>query len=490
MRNTFENSDYLELARRTSPDGVGGAAGSDRHSYADLDAAASRLGPLLPCGGRIGVVLPNGLGWAAVLSAVWRSGGEAALFPARLPTASLVEAATREQVSLLIVEDTRADEIEAAWAGPMIVTRGLTFTPRGRQWVDPDGLSCAPVSEPGVVLFTSGTTGTPKAVRLAHAALVTAVEGTIAYLTAGRATRAPSASRAASSASLIAFPLYHVSGLFLLMLALARQVPAVILERFTVSAFLDALADWPIKQIVLNPAMLTELVGCQDKRADDLVSQLALVRSGSAPLSPSLRSAFCSRFRVPLLQGYGSTETGGEVAGWTAQDFRIHGETKADSVGRAKPGVSIVIRDQADRPVAAGEIGRVAICVPWFSDDFREMGDLGYLDDDGFLFLVGRTDDVINCGGFMIHPAAVEQALELCPEIAECAVVAEADGRLGQVPVAYVVPRGEGLNTDLVEAAARTTLLPYQCPRRIYVVDALPRNDLGKIVRNMLRGAS
>jgi acyl-coenzyme A synthetase/AMP-(fatty) acid ligase len=284
--------------------------------------------------------------------------------------------------------------------------------------------------------------------------------------------------------------MHHLSGLFILMLAMARRSPAVILERFSVPAFLDALEAWPIRQIALNPAMLSQLVECEDERADSLVGQLVLVRSGSAPLPPRLRKDFCNRFAVPLLQGYGSTETGGEIAGWTDQDLEVHGHSKVESVGRLKPGISVEIRDDTDQILSSGEVGRLAVRVPWFSEEFRDVGDLGYLDDDGFLFLIGRSDDVIDCGGLKIYPAAVEEALEQCPEIAECAIVPEADALLGQAPVAYVVPGAPGLTAEAVDAFARRALLAYQCPRRIYIVDALPRNDLGNVVRTALRGAA
>lgn len=483
--------DYLGIARLASSDVIGAAAGKDRFTFAELDVAAEQLSSLLPPGEqRIGVVMPNGPSWTAVLAAVWRRGSEAALLPARLPASALVETARREGVSVLVVDEGRTDEIAGLWAGPMIEVQGLSFRPVGSSSLAADWVSPLAGKGPGVTLFTSGTTGSPKAVRLSLAALSTAVEGTIAHLTQGRTDHTQQPDRRTQAAYLIAFPLYHVSGLFLLILAMARQSPAVILERFSTGAFLDALEHWPIRQIVLNPAMLTELVECRDSRADALVGQLVLVRSGSAPLSPHLRAEFCRRFRVPLLQGYGATETGGEVAGWTARDFREHGDRKADSVGRCKPGVSIEIRDDADRPLKPGEVGRVAVRVPWFSHDFQEMGDLGYLDDEGFLFLVGRADDVINCGGFKIHPAAVEDALSQCPEIAECAVVPEPDGRLGQVPVAYVVPKESDLTSGMVDTVARATLLPYQCPRRIYIVDALPRNDLGKLLRSALRDSA
>lgn len=478
-----EITDYLEIAARVCPDRVAGEAAGHRYTYAELHELSARLRELLGNGRgqRIGLVLRNSLSWYSVLSAVWNRDGVAVLFPASMPIGSLLDAAEREGVDTLVVDAARAAELDGRRHGALIAIDGLTAQATSERGCDQQEPGSAGA---GVILFSSGTAGTPKAVLIPYSGLDSAVAGALA---SARSSNPRSTDDSRPNAHLIAFPLYHISGLFQLMLALARQAPAVVLDKFAIPGFLDALEKWPVRQLVLNPAMLLDLVATEDPRVDALVGHLRLVRSGTASLPDSLREAFCSRFDIPLLQGYGATETVGEIAGWSNEDARRHAATKSSSVGRSKPGVSIVIRDSADRPVEAGTVGRVAVRVPWVSDDWQEMDDLGYLDDDGFLFIVGRADDVINCGGFMIHPLVVEEALAKCSAVAECAVVSERDERLGEVPVAFVVPKEPGSIEDAVNAVAREHLLPYQCPRRIYVVDCLPRNEMGKVMRRTLR---
>ncbi len=475
---------YLETAARDCPDDIAGEAAGHRYTYGELHRLAEDLQSLLVgnSGQRIGVVVPNSLSWISVLSAIWHHDSAAVLFPASMPMASLTEATAREGVSTLITSSSRAVELCGSWPGKIVSVDGIVARIEKPQDADqPGGMP----AKAGVVLFSSGTTGIPKAVQVPASAIGAGIGGVLS--TTRQSPRQSSSGGTARKAHLIAFPLYHISGLFQLILAVAMRAPAVVLEKFTVTRFVEALENWPIRQLVLNPPMLSDLVATEDPRVDVLVGRLGLVRSGTAALPVTLRESFCSRFDIPLLQGYGATETAGEIAGWSNEDARTHAATKSSSVGRSKPGVSIVIRDTADRPVEAGTVGRVAVRVPWISHDYQELGDLGYLDDDGFLFIVGRADDVINCGGFMIHPLVVEEALNRCSVVAECAVVSEPDERLGEVPVAFVVPREPGPIEDAVEAVARKHLLPYHRPRRIYVVDRLPRNEMGKVLRRALR---
>jgi acyl-CoA synthetase (AMP-forming)/AMP-acid ligase II len=481
--------DYLADAARDRPAEVGAASGALSRTFAELDRDATLVTSALAGSPnpRVGVCLPNSVAWPAVLAGIWRAGGEAVLFPAATPTPALLRDLGRERLGTLVASPERVAELAPPWGGQLIeMGNGAVATRRGVGVGEE-----VEARRPGTMLFTSGTTSAPKPVELSYASLRTVVEATLAQMGArpgaGDAQPAGSASR---TASLIVFPLYHISGLFQLVMATARQAPAVILDRFTVEAFLDALAGWKVRQVVLNPTMLKALVQTSDPRADELVGRLRLIRSGTAALDSRTRDAFAARFGVLVLQGYGSTETGGEIAGWTPGDVREFGVTKATSVGRPRPCVAIAVRDDDGRDVGPGVVGRLAVRVPWLFDDWRDIGDLGSLDEDGFLHIAGRADDVINCGGFMIQPAVVEEAIAGCSGVDECAVVGEPDERLGEVPVAYVVLR-PGHTCEAVEAAvAATELLPYQRPRQVRVVDRLPRNALGKLVRADLNAVS
>lgn len=498
MSRVVSELDRLRTSARRHPDAVAVAWNGREYTFAELDRLADDIAELLPATPqRVGIALRNGPAWIPLLMAVWSRGGGAVLFAASLPEATLAQRAQREGVGVLVVDRPRAEALagRGSWRTLGVAGAEVTVVSEGTP-----ATAAAAEPAPGVVLFTSGTTGEPKPVRLPAGVLLGIIDRIIGHLTAGsRATGTAGAGTGGSDAApsagplkgcyLVAFPLYHVSGLYLTLLALARCVPAVTLEKFSTEAFLDSLEQWPINQVVLNPTMFGALLESTDPRTDRVMKQLRFIRNGTAPLPADLREAFTARFGVPILQGYGSTETGGEVIGWTVPDFTEFGATHTASVGRASPGVSIRVVDEDGAELPRGQIGRVTIHVPWLSEQYRDIGDLGHLDEHGFLFLAGRADDVINRGGFMIHPLEVEEALRRCAGVLDCAVVGEPDPRLGEVPVAYVVAGAGGVDPDGLRRALHDRLPPYQCPRAIHLVEQLPRNDLGKLLRGEVRAS-
>jgi acyl-CoA synthetase (AMP-forming)/AMP-acid ligase II len=223
---------------------------------------------------------------------------------------------------------------------------------------------------------------------------------------------------------------------------------------------------------------------------------LRYVRSITAPLSPLQAQRFAEKFGIVVLNGYGQAEIG-EVIGWTAADAREHPE-KLGAVGRPHPGVSIRIAPapgDAGAPSAAGAIGRLLVRPPSTAvgiaesrvDDagFIDTGDLARIDDDGFVWIEGRASDVINRGGNKVFPEQVEEVLRLIPAVQEAAVVGVPEGRLGEVPVAFVVTTGPVTDDELV-AVCRQHLAPYKVPVRFRRVDALPRSEVGKLLRRDL----
>jgi long-chain acyl-CoA synthetase len=226
------------------------------------------------------------------------------------------------------------------------------------------------------------------------------------------------------------------------------------------------------------------------------------VRSITAPLSPLQARRFRDRFGVFVLNGWGQTEIGGEIVGWSAQDAKDFGDTHLGAVGRAHENVELRIGD-ADRDGTAGEIlvrtpmiaerdaagddmdGRLV--AGWF-----HTGDLGRVDDEGFLWIEGRVSDMINRGGLKVFPEEVAEVIRLSPDVTECAVAGIPDDRLGEVPWAFVVPReGATIDVDALEALCREHLAPYKVPARFEPLDALPRNEVGKVLLRELvaRGA-
>jgi acyl-coenzyme A synthetase/AMP-(fatty) acid ligase len=231
---------------------------------------------------------------------------------------------------------------------------------------------------------------------------------------------------------------------------------------------------------------------------------LRLLRCGSASLPPELARRIRERFGVPVVNSYGQTETCGEVIGWSQVDIEVFSHHKAGAAGRPQAGVEIEFVDENLRPVAAGEVGE--LCVRsgrsasgsgesldpdrFTPRGYLRTGDLGLLDPDGFVWLVGRRSDVIVCGGFKMMPEEIERALQPHPGIADVMVVGESDDRLGEIPVAYVVPDEvpakvpANLAAELISYSAEH-LAKYKVPRRVELVEALPRTELGKFRRHI-----
>jgi acyl-CoA synthetase (AMP-forming)/AMP-acid ligase II len=225
-----------------------------------------------------------------------------------------------------------------------------------------------------------------------------------------------------------------------------------------------------------------------DERIDDL-APLRYVRSISSPLSPLQARRFRDRFGIRVLNGYGQTELGGEVVGWSAADSKVFGDAKLGSVGRPHAGVEVDV-----------DSGELLVRIPGRTDGWHRTGDVARIDEDGFVWIEGRVSDMVNRGGLKVHPVEVEEVLRLSPAVADAAVVGVPDDRLGEVPVAFVVPAGRAggpapvggsgpaaqVDDAELEALCRRHLAPYKVPVRFQAVGALPRNEAGKLLRREL----
>ena len=180
-----------------------------------------------------------------------------------------------------------------------------------------------------------------------------------------------------------------------------------------------------------------------------------------------------------MLNGYGQTELGGEVVGWSAADSKTYGDTKLGAVGRPHRGVDVRTDD---------ETGELFVRIPGRIEDWQRTGDVARIDDEGFVWVEGRVSDMINRGGLKVHPAEVEEVLRLSPSVADAAVVGAPDDRLGEVPVGFVVEHEPVADAEL-ETLCRTHLAPYKVPVRFERIAALPRNDAGKVVKRTLLGS-
>jgi len=356
-------------------------------------------------------------------------------------------------------------------AGGVYVPLNPRATPTELERIERDVLGTR--FDPGVavVSFTSGTTGPPKPVPLLHARVLEGIDQVLGTLRAK-----PAGGSKPPMPNLIPVSLGLWNGIYQVLFAFRTGAPVVLMDRFATGDFADLVRRFAIRSTVLPPAAMVML--SDDEAIADL-APLKYVRSISAPLSPLQARRFRDRFGIRVLNGWGQTELGGEVVGWSAADSKEHGDDKLGAVGRPHAGVEVATDDGT---------GELLVRIPGRFDDWQRTGDIGRIDDDGFVWIEGRVSDMINRGGNKVHPAEVEEVLRLAPAVLDVAVVGAPDDRLGEVPVAYLVEAGPVADGDLVELC-RAHLAPYKVPVRFERIAELPRNENGKVLKRDLARA-
>ena len=334
------------------------------------------------------------------------------------------------------------------------------------------------------ILYTSGTTGRPKGVGATHA-----------NLTFGCQTDPRRRKLAHSRHFLHAFPIGSNAGQTMLVNALDARPTAVTLPRFTPGRFARLIESYRVGTVFVVPAMAIELLnaGVQDRH--DLSSVL-LLGSTAAGLPPAVAARLTEAFpNATIVNYYTSTEAA------PAQTVMVFDPARPQSVGRPTSGSRLVIADPDGRRVPPGEVGEVWLRSPAgprayyrdrrmsdqvFRDGWVRMGDVGYLDQDGYLYLVDRDSDVIKSGAFKVSTLQVEAALYEHPAVAEAAVVGIPHPVLGMVAGAAVVARSPISATEL-RAFLMDRLAKHELPARLVFLPALPKNHIGKVIKPDLR---
>ncbi len=327
--------------------------------------------------------------------------------------------------------------------------------------VDTDGtapvggpVAAGPRPDVAVEMLTSGTTGAPKRIPLTYDTFLRVLVGAKHYEKDG-ATDV----RLRSGVVIVNAPLVHVGGLFRVLQCVNDGRRFCLLERFRVDQWVDAVRRHRPKTVSLVPAALRMVLDADLDPAD--LTSLRSVISGTAPLSPDDADTFFQRYGVPVLISYGATEFGGGVAGWNLPDHERWWADKRGSVGRAHAGCELrVVDPDTGEPLAADQEGLLEVKARQIGDgrEWTHTTDVARIDDDGFLWILGRADQAIIRGGFKVLPDTVRGALEGDPRVLGAAVVGRDDERLGSVPVAAVELRSDAgavSPDDLLDAAAK-----------------------------------
>jgi malonyl-CoA/methylmalonyl-CoA synthetase len=377
-----------------------------------------------------------------------------------------IVADSRPKLALLDDRERAGWAREAAPDGLVVVGPAVELPDR-----EPEALDAPAPGDPALIGYTSGTTGTPKGAVLSHGNLL-----------AGSESIALAWRWSAADRLVLALPLFHTHGLCVgLHGTLLAGASAVLLPRFEVDAVLDAAAEHQATLFFGVPTMYQRLA--RSSRVREL-ARLRLCVSGSAPLSAELHRAIAERGGQQVLERYGMTETLMNVSN------PYNGERRPGSVGLPLPGVELRLVEgevQVRGPnVFAGYWERPEATAESFDDGWFRTGDLGELDPDGYLRLLGRSKELIITGGLNVYPREVEEVLGSHPEVAEVAVVGLPSEEWGETVAAFVVSNApHPAPGPLLEFAAER-LAPFKRPRRVVFVDSLPRNALGKVLKHEL----
>lgn len=487
----------------------------ERLTFADLDRLSDNLARALVArhgiakGDRVGIAMRNCPSWIVAHMAVLKAGGISTLLNGWWQSAEMSHALDLTEPKLIIADEPRAKRIAAAcgpW--PMIalpidrlIAEALAPLTGGE--VSEAELPTIASDDDATILFTSGSTGGAKGALSTHMAVA---QGVYTYATSimnllgimqsmGNPPKNP-------PKTLLNVPLFHVTG----------EVP-VLLNSFVIGRGMVLMPKWDagealrliekekITYFVGVPTMSLEMMSHPERDRYDL-STLTDIAAGGAPRPvahvPRLKESF--ETAQPAL-GYGLTETNAVGCG----NYWGNYLAKPASTGRALPYVDIAILGSGDTHLPTGEIGEVGIrsaanikgywknpeatIAAFTADGFFKTGDVGYLDEDGYLFIVDRKKDIIIRGGENISSAEVEAAIYACEAVAEAAVFGAPDERLGEVPIAIILPAdGSDLDEGELRAFLEPRLASFKIPARfIFATDNLPRLGTGKIDRVTLK---
>jgi long-chain acyl-CoA synthetase len=470
--------------------------GAETVTYRELDERAVALDRWLRSRGvgpdtRVAVYMDNRPEFLVAMFGTWRSG--AALVPsnARLTADELSFLISDSGAVVLITDESHAETARAAAGAAMVCVAGPELQAILRSQDTDGAVEPADVEADDLawLFYTSGTTGQPKGAMLSHAILTFVTVSWLADLTP----------LDENDVTLHAAPLSHGAG-FHALAATARGAHQVIPDSasFEPGRILDSVRTLGVTNTWMVPTQIVMLTEAAPEDPD--LPTLRYVVYGGAPMSPAATERALRKFGPIFVQLYGQGETPMTATMLRREDHRpeLYG-----SAGRARSGVEVAIFDSDAVPLEPGTVGEVVVRgAPVMTGYWRRpdataealrggwlhTGDLGRMTDDGVLYLLDRTKDMIISGGSNVYAVEVEQVLSAHPAVGDVAVIGVPDDVWGETVVAVVVPTAGGdLDTVALEQHCRASLAGYKIPRRWVAVETLPRNAYGKVVKRDLR---
>lgn len=447
----------------------------------------------------VAIMCRNHRGFIEALVATNRIGADILLLNTSFAGPALADVVEREGADVVIYDEEFAAVVDTALTAVPDAVRilGWTDAPAGDGVRSVEGLVEAnagtrpapATSKSRMILLTSGTTGAPKGARRAEGGGGAGDLKAILDRTPWRA----------EETTVIAAPMFHAWGFSQVLFSALMACTIVTRRKFDPEATLALIDEHRATGLIVVPVMFDRIMDLPDEvRNRHSGKTLRFAAASGSRMHPDVVIRFMDQFGDVIYNNYNATEAG-MIATATPADLRA----APDTAGKPAPGTEIRILDAEFRPLPAGETGGIYVrsgtlfdgytsgATKDFHEDFMASGDLGYLDDDGRLFVVGRDDEMIVSGGENVYPIEVEKALIKHPDVAEAAVIGVDDAEYGQRLAAFVVLSGDadrGATTpDTLKQHVRENLANYKVPREIAVLDELPRGSTGKVLRNDLR---
>ena len=441
----------------------------------------------------IGIMCRNHRGFVEALVAANRIGADVLLLNTSFAGPAMADVVAREGVDTVIYDEEFATTVERALADRPDATRIVAWT-NGEHELTVEKLIAEHTGlgpqrtgrKARMILLTSGTTGTPKGAKQSGG---NAGVGTLKAILDRTPWRA-------EEATVIVAPMFHAWGFSQLVFAASMACTVITRRKFDPEATLDLVDRHQATGLVVVPVMFDRIMELPDDvRKRYRGRSLRFAAASGSRMRPDVVVAFMDQFGDVIYNNYNATEAG-MIATATPEDLRA----APDTAGRPADGTEIRILDPEFNELPTGETGSIYVrndtqfdgytsgTTKDFHCGFMSSGDVGYLDENGRLFIVGRDDEMIVSGGENVYPIEVEKTLAGHPDVAEAAVVGVDDEQYGQRLAAFVVlSPGSSATADSLKQHVRDNLANYKVPREISVLDELPRGSTGKVLRNELK---
>jgi long-chain acyl-CoA synthetase len=468
-------------------------------SYAELNARANRVATSLlamgiKAGDHVGLFLPNSAAWLSFYFGVLKAGVVAVTYSPMLKKEEMHLLIGHSRPRVLLAAEEKLSELEdlkRAGVTETLVCPGgdITFEDLLSQGSPSFTSVDRERTDTAAVLYTGGTTGTPKGVMLSHENINAAIHTVVFNERSTEEDRA-----------LCFLPFNHVFGQMHIMNATILSAGCLeMLPAFDQDKVLDAMKQGRVTKLFAVPTIYVRLL-----TLDRLKERLGSVRycfSAAASMAAETVRQWKDRTGLAIYEGYGMTEAAPTV---TYNHYYRH---VIGSIGTEVPGVEIQLRDESGNQVGKGEKGEICVRGPnimkgylhnpegtaaafWEQGWFRS-GDVGQMDDEGYYYIVDRIKDMIITGGENVYPKEVEEVIYKRPEVQECAVVGMPDREWGERVTAYLIPKpGKKIDEKALKAFLKENLSPFKVPKEFFVVDDLPRTPAGKIQKRELRKQS